>query len=111
MASRKNKAAQKGFPLVLLLGGAAALFLVLLLGAAGVGAFLYLRSKTEGEEPQLAQVEPKNETDNRDDNKTEKTDDKNGKPDKIEPKKGPNLGDLPPELLRVKQSTVQVLTA
>src|SRR6516225_3602745 len=99
MASRKNKAAKKGFPIVLLLGGAAALFLVVLLGAAAVGGFLYLRSRTEGEEAQVAQVEPKNDTDNRDDkpNKTEKPDDKNKKPDnKIEPKKDP--GDLPPEL-------------
>jgi predicted Zn finger-like uncharacterized protein len=107
--SSKKKAAKKGFPMVLLLGGAAAVFLVVLLGAAGVGGFLYLRSRT-ADEPPVAQVEPKNETENREDKaeKTEKPDDKDKKPDnKIEPK---NPGDLPPELQRVKQATVQVLT-
>jgi predicted Zn finger-like uncharacterized protein len=108
--SKKKKAAKKGFPIVLLLGGGAALLLVLLLGAVGVAGFFYLRSRA-ADEPQVAQEEPKNETDKRDDKTNAKPDDKNKKPDdKLEPKKDPMPEDLSPELQRVKQATVQVLT-
>ena len=108
--SNKKKAAKKGPPVVLLLGGAAALLLVVLLAVAGVGGFLYWRSSTTQNEPQVAHVDETKEGDDQT-SKTETPDKKNEKPDnKIEPKKDPNPGDLPPELQRVKQATVMVLT-
>ena len=103
-SKKKKKAAKKGPPMGLIIGGVAAVFLVLLLGAGGIGAYFIFRKAPE----QIVQADPKKDPERpRPDEPI-----KNPIPDPIknpEPLKNPNPNSdqLTPEVVaRVKKATV-----
>ena len=116
---KKTQAAKSGFPMVLVLGGVAAVLLFCLIGVVGLPAyFLLWKSKPDvalaKAADQQAQADPKNPG-NRNEDQKNKNEDPNPNPKKnsdplpvVDPNAGKPLPDqIPPELVpRIKQATV-----
>ncbi|MBI2805716.1 MAG: trypsin-like peptidase domain-containing protein [Planctomycetes bacterium] len=102
---KKKPEAKAGFPVLLVVGGIAAVFLVLVVGAAGLGLVFWLKAKPADAPPDLAAK--------RDGKKIQIPNDPGPDPDPIQkPKPDPDPGkglpnDVAPEVVgRVKQATV-----